>query len=384
MGDGLFERSITVFRVYGIPIRVHVSLLVLLPYLMVAGSSQFRAFAAQAHVPRAAFELPPMLWGAILAVGLLFAILVHELAHSVVALHRGARIEAITLTMLGGVSEIRGEVPLEREAWMAFAGPLTSAGIAVLSYAVHRVVPMPAGPSIALFLFAFTNAVLALFNLLPAYPMDGGRVLRSLLARRVGRDRATRLAADIGRLLAVVLGILGVMSLHFLLLLVAVFVYLAATAEQQRLRVSEVLRGMPVLRFMSGRLGQAHASESMFHVAERLGQANEVGVRVTNGSATSLAREPEEGEGLGVVTASDLTQQLRRGLSEAPVSSAIRSDRPTVHEGDDAARAFELLSTRNVDAVVVVDSDERVVGLVTAEGMLRTVQELSAGARRVP
>src|ERR1700742_5037748 len=130
----MFERGLVLLKIKGIPIRAHFTLLLFLPYVALAAAAQFRAIAASLGVATGTLGMPPLAWGIVLAIGLFASILLHELAHSVIALKNGARVRSITLMMLGGVSQIENDVPPEREAWMAFAGPLTSFGIAAVSY----------------------------------------------------------------------------------------------------------------------------------------------------------------------------------------------------------------------------------------------------------
>src|SRR6266542_2599375 len=122
----MFGKSWTVFRVRGIPIRVHVSLLLFLPYIAFVSSVQYRSLARSLGIDPAASALPPIAWGIVLAVALFVSVLLHELAHSFVALQNGVRVKSITLMMLGGVSSMERDVSPSREAWMAFAGPLVS------------------------------------------------------------------------------------------------------------------------------------------------------------------------------------------------------------------------------------------------------------------
>jgi Zn-dependent protease len=229
----MLDRGLTIFRIRGIPVRLHPSLLVFLPYLAFVAMRQLGAVARLLGIPRDAFRLPPLVWGVILAVGLFVAVLVHELCHSLVALRSGARVHAITLMMLGGVSFIDGRLSPGREAWMAFAGPLGSFAIAAASFAVFRFVPLPQEALAALFAFALTNALIGAFNLLPAFPMDGGRIVRGLLARRIGQARATVFAARLGKVMAVALGLYALWSLNLLLLLIAWFVYAGARGEER-------------------------------------------------------------------------------------------------------------------------------------------------------
>ena len=229
----MLDRGLTILRIRGIPVRLHPSLLVFLPYLVFAATRQLDAVARLLGIPRDAFRLPPLVWGVILAVGLFVAVLAHELCHSLVAIRSGARVHAITLMMLGGVSFIDGRLPPGREAWMAFAGPLASFAIAAVSFVIFRTVPLPPDALAAVFAFAMTNAVLAVFNLLPAFPMDGGRVVRGLLARWIGQARATAFAAKLGKVMAVAIALYALWSFNLFLLLIAWFVYAGARSEER-------------------------------------------------------------------------------------------------------------------------------------------------------
>jgi len=234
-GYTMFEHGLTILRVRGIPIRLHLSLLVFLPYVAYAATRQFGAIARSFGVTPDEVHLPPLLWGFLLAVGLFVAVLIHELAHSLVALRSGARVQSITLMMLGGVSLIEGELPPAKEAWMAFAGPLASFVLAGASYLVYSFAPLPTEVLVALLAFAFTNAVLGVFNLLPAFPMDGGRVLRGLLATRLGRERATVVASRIGQGMAVLFAVYGLWTWNLILVLIAWFVWSGAAAARDQL-----------------------------------------------------------------------------------------------------------------------------------------------------
>ncbi|XYH96844.1 site-2 protease family protein [Sorangium sp. So ce1128] len=377
----MFDQGLTVLRIRGIPIRLHITLLLFLPYVAYAAASQFSVVASSLGISREALRLPPLAWGGILAVGLFVAILAHELAHSFVALRNGVRVRAITLMMLGGVSQIERDDP-EHEAWMAFAGPLMSFGIALGSYAAYRLLPAPAEVGAALLAFAITNAIIGAFNLLPAFPMDGGRVLRGLLLRRLGAARATRVATTIGKGMAVAFGLLGLLSWNPILVLIAVFVHMGASAEQARASTRELLRGVPLARFMTDRLGDAYADESPRAVAERLLRDNLIGARVLDDSINDLGR----GEGrreIGVVTVWDLARQLGRGAAPATVGAVMPVDVPRAHADDDASRSIDALASGEASAVAVLDGGEHVIGLVTTADIQRALALASAlGAPR--
>ncbi|CAN98216.1 MULTISPECIES: site-2 protease family protein [Sorangium] len=370
----MFDQGLTVLRIRGIPVRLHITLLIFLPYVAYVASSQFSLIASSLGIPREEMHLPPLAWGAILAVGLFVAVLVHELAHSFVALKNGIRVRAITLMMLGGVSQMERDDP-EHEAWMAFAGPLMSFGIALASYVAYRLLPAPAEIGAALVAFAITNALLGAFNLLPAFPMDGGRVLRGLLLRRLGRTRATRIATTTGKVMAVAFGLFGLLSWNLILVLIAMFVYMGASAEQARTNTNELLRGIPVARLMTDRLGEAYADESPRAVAERLLRHNLVGARVID--------DPRDGAGrreIGVVTVWDLARQLQGGAAPATVGAVMPVDVPRAHADDDASRSFDALASGEASVIAVLDEGERVIGLVTSAEIQRALA--LAGALR--
>jgi Zn-dependent protease len=363
----MFEQGLTVMRVRGIPVRLHLSLLLFLPYVAFAATRQYRFLAESAGVPPDDLHLPPVFWGVLLAVGLFVAVLVHELAHSLVAIRSGARVRSITLMMLGGVSLIEGDLPPRREAWMAFVGPLTSFAIAAASYLLYRFAPLPLEVAIAILSFALTNGLLAVFNLLPAFPMDGGRVVRGLLAGRLGPDRATVVAARIGQGMAVLFAAWAMFTFNLILLLIAWFVWSGAAAEQQRLTLVRALRGLPVTDFMSERLGDAWTDETVGDVLRRLMRGGLAGARV-------LERRDEEGARLaGVVTAEDLEGAAERGGATAPVAAAMDDAPRAVHTADDAAEVLGEMSRAPAHAVVVLDAEDHVVGLITPSEIRRAV-----------
>ncbi|MGK3984616.1 site-2 protease family protein [Sorangium sp. So ce136] len=397
----MFDHGLTVLRIRGIPIRLHITLLIFLPYVAYAAASQFSVVASSLGISREALRLPPLAWGGILAVGLFVAILAHELAHSFVALRNGVRVRAITLMMLGGVSQIERDDP-EHEAWMAFAGPLMSFGIALGSYAAYRLLPAPAEVGAALLAFAITNGIIGAFNLLPAFPMDGGRVLRGLLLRRLGPARATRVATTTGKGMAVAFGLLGVLSWNPILVLIAVFVHMGASAEQARASTRELLRGVPLGRFMTDRLGDAYADESPRAVAERLLRDNLIGARVIDDSIDASRCDASRGDAsrgdgstgggsrgggegrreIGVVTVWDLARQLGRGAAPATVGAVMPVDVPRAHADDDASRSIDALASGEASAVAVLDGGEHVIGLVTTAEIQRALA--LAGALDAP
>ncbi len=192
--------SFRVARIAGIDLRVHVTWL--LAFGLVTGSLAYGVFPAS--YPRWA---PTTYWivGAIAALLLFGCVLLHELSHAMVARARGMPVAGITLFIFGGVTSVQGEAERPSdEFWMAFVGPLTSFALACGAYAVFRATGGGRSPTAAVLSYlAYVNLAIALFNLIPGFPLDGGRVLRSALWAFLGDlRRATRIASRVGQLVA--------------------------------------------------------------------------------------------------------------------------------------------------------------------------------------
>ncbi len=218
-------------RIHGVDLKLHGSLVVLLAYVVAVTSSQFPALAQEAGLYPSDIHGGPIVWGLVLGIGLLASVAVHEFAHVLIAQRLGGHVRGVTLMMLGGVSEVEGvpEVPYG-ELRLAIVGPVMSFVLGGVFFALRGASSLPEA------LLAFTwlgrlNLMLGAFNLLPAFPLDGGRALRSILAARQGRVEATRNAVRVRRVLAWLLGLAGVMQFNVILFLIAVFVYIAAGAE---------------------------------------------------------------------------------------------------------------------------------------------------------
>lgn len=218
-------------RIHGVDLKIHFSLIFLLFYILLIASVQFPYVLRQSGINPSEIVYSPWFWGVIFSIGLFLSIVIHEFAHVLVAQSMGVKVEGITLMMLGGVSEME-RIPEQpyAEFKVSVVGPITSLAIAGFLFLLHAETSVP---SISFFSYwlARVNLVLGIFNLLPAFPLDGGRAFRSLLAVRQGFVNATRNAVKVARVFAWILGIWGLLSFNFLLVLIAIFVYSAATSE---------------------------------------------------------------------------------------------------------------------------------------------------------
>lgn len=227
----MIRRSYLLTTVIGIPVRVHITLLILLPLLAL----QFAPWFGSAG----------FFFGLLCAAGVFICVALHELGHSWVALRKGCHVHEIMLLPIGGVAKMTSLPTRPRDEFLvAAAGPATSALLALLCRILGGALAAvgAAHAAIAVYILAAVNLALFLFNLLPSFPMDGGRIFRALLSPRLGRLQATRLAARIGRIMAVAFGLYGLYRGNLILILIAVFVYNAAGAEYRAMAAQHMHR----------------------------------------------------------------------------------------------------------------------------------------------
>ncbi len=381
----MYQRgALTLFHVKGVPIRAHWTLLLVLPYLAIVFSIQFERVAGLAGIASAQLRAPPLFWGALLAVALFVSVAIHELAHTLVALARGDRVRDITLMLLGGVSHFE-RIP-ERpgtEALVSVVGPVTSLALSGLLWAVLAAIGNRAADwRLGVFYLAYLNLLLGGFNLLPAFPMDGGRVLRALLATRVSRRRATDIAAAVGMAIAVGLGLVGLWGGSVILLLIAIFVFFGAQTEARGERVKEALSGVRIADLLATHAPTVTLDSNLAEVLPLMHRAGRLALIVVDGA----------GHVFGVVAAADVVEippAARSGMRVADLGDKLRAGVVTIPWNASAAAALERAAQAQVDHVVVVDSTEdgpaAPVGLLTLrdlEDALRLHMLESAARRR--
>ncbi len=370
------DGSLTLFRIRGVPIRAHWTLLLAVPYLALVLSIQFRTVAELAGVPHEQLALPPLIWGLVLALGLFASITLHELAHSFVAIRFGGRVRSITLMLVGGVSQL-ARIPDRpyHEGLMAAVGPIVSLVLGALLYlAFTASATWPPDLQMALFYFAGMNLTLGVFNLIPAFPMDGGRLLRAALATKLSRSRATQIAAVIGKVCAVALGLLGLWSSNLLLILIAVFIYAGAHAEVERERIRDALEGLRIVDL----LPQVKRPPPIV-TAERL--VGEVLPRMRELDRLTLVVVDAFGAAVTVLEAGDLAT-VSTGARWAVTIGELAARLPVRHIvipwNSSANEAIQRAAEAGAIYVIVVDPGaeppDNLVGLVAAEDIARMVK----------
>ncbi|MEF8756932.1 MAG: M50 family metallopeptidase [Halobacteriales archaeon] len=373
-------RGIKVGSAFGIPIKLNWTFLIVLPL--------FAAFIAWdvgqlIEVMNATYGSTldadaltagstPWVLGLVSAVGLFLGVLLHEFGHSLVAMRYGYEIDSITLWLLGGVASF-AEMPEDwrQELWIAAAGPVVSLVLGAGSYAVFASLPTSLDPARFVFGYlAILNVVLAVFNLLPGFPMDGGRILRALLARNRTHAQATRQAAEVGKLFAFVLGLVGVFVNWFFILL-ALFIYVAASGEAQQTTLKAALEGVTVSDVMTTgenlRTVDTHASVS--ELLSRMFEDRHVGYPVVEG-----------GELVGMVTLDDAAEVTEVERDAIRVGDVMSDDLESVTPDADAMSALERMQRRGVGRLPVIEDGE-LVGIVSRTDLMRAFEILRSGGQ---
>lgn len=370
---GVFKGAITIARVAGVPIRVHWTFFVLLAWVFGAGFVGGGTLASATS--RVAF------------VATIFACVVaHEFGHILTARAFGIRTRDVTLLPIGGVASLEKlpEKPWQ-ELLVALAGPAVNVAIAAILIPVlvarGEFEPSSIGSVDAVnaqFVssVAAINIWLVLFNMIPAFPMDGGRVLRAILAMGLGPLRATRLAALVGQVIAVAMAIAGLFLGLPLLLVLALFVFLGAGAEAASTQAREVLRGVAVREVMLTQFRVLSAGETLQAAVEELIANSQADFPVTSDGSAG-------GAVVGVLTRSGLVRALTERGPSALVQSAMTPACAPAHPGDVAREAYVRLQGERCPLVPVVEGG-RLVGLLTAENFAESIMVRDALGRRAP
>lgn len=366
--------GIRIGRMFGIDIAIHLSWFVIL--------GLFAFSLATGFFPAAYAWHPAAYWiVALVATLLLFAsVLAHELGHSLVALRQGIPVRSITLFILGGVASIEKDPATPgREAVLAGVGPLVSLAIGAASFALAQVVPGPEYLVAVLFYLGVANISLALFNMLPGFPMDGGRVLRALLWWR-SRDflKATRRAASVSRIVGYGFIALGGYQLlagsgfgGIWLAFIGWMLLQASRASLQQAQLEQELKGVTAKRL-------ATAPTAWLPPFITLNAARGY---FTDQPARCLPVEPErEGEVYdGALCVNDLERTPRPEWDSARARDAMTraGDIPAVTPDTPAIEAVKLMAEQGVSQVAVIDAG-RLLGFLDREGTFRFLQRRRA------
>lgn len=357
--------SFRLFDVGGTAVRVHVTFFLLLAWI--AAIHWSRGGAAEA------------IDGVVFIVALFACVVLHEFGHIVAARRYGIRTSDVTLLPIGGVASLERmpEKP-SQEIVVALAGPAVNVVIALVlmfvlgaRFDLSQMAQLEQAQSTLTGRIAAANLMLFAFNLIPAFPMDGGRVLRAVLAIWMGFTRATRVAASIGQALAVFFAFIGLLG-NPLLVLIAVFIFLAASGEAGYVQAREYTRG-----YLAG-----HAMINSYQSLNPLSTADDAAALLLRTTQQEFPVLDGGGMLRGVLTREALIDALRTSGGGTPVIDIMERDVPTVPENACLDNIFQQMQQSRARITAVVDPQRRFVGYITPENLTELVMIQSSRSAR--
>jgi stage IV sporulation protein FB len=297
---------------------------------------------------------------------LFFCVVLHEFGHVFAARRFGVQTPEMVLLPIGGISKLE-RIPEEprQELFIALAGPAVTLVIAIALTIALGGLPRPEQaireltPRSILAQLALANVMLLFFNLLPAFPLDGGRVLRAILARFTGHLRGTEIAATIGRVAAILLGLVALAAGNFILLLVAMFIFFAAGTEAGMARMRHVLLDVPARDVMISEFRALPPDASVKDAADALIETSQTDFPIVDGA----------GRFLGLLDRDGIIKALAGMPATTPVADAMRSDVPSISDRHRLDDGLNLLQGGK-QAIAVTGADGRLVGYITAENLV--------------
>jgi Zn-dependent protease len=355
--------SFKILRVFGIDVKIHWTFFLL-----------FVFFGGYGYL-QSGTVLGAVFMTALILVLFVF-VLLHEFGHALVAIRQGIEVPDITLLPIGGLARLKTipERPWD-EVKIAVAGPIVNVILAALFYGVALLffgvspftLPSPeviaegtSSAGIILSYLGLMNVILGVFNMIPAFPMDGGRILRGLLATRFGPVRATDISSTVGQFFAFAFFVFGLLSGNFLLALIAVFIFFGAGGEAQMVRQRELMRGLTVADVM----GTKRRTETLtpYH---NFGQVLDA---VVHGYQEDFPIVEEDGRLVGMITRDEIMKAAHSSDKFLNVRDLMRTEFPTISPGADLfTEGYQTLQENNIRAVPVVDEYGDLTGMLTID-----------------
>lgn len=302
--------------------------------------------------------------GVAFVLALFACVVLHEFGHALMAARYGIGTRDITLLPIGGLARLeRMPEDPRQELWVALAGPAVNVAIAAVLFVGIRLtnewapldqLSVTGGPFLARLLVV--NVILAAFNMLPAFPMDGGRVLRAILATRMEYTRATQIAAHIGQSMALLFGFVGLFTNPFLVF-IALFVWIGATQEASMVQLTSSLAGIPVGRAMTTDFRVLDRQDTLAHAIEQTIAGSQQDFPVM-----------DDGNLVGILTRHDLLTGLTQHGRDAAVEGSMQREFESVSASQMLESALGCLREGRCHAVTVM-RNEQLVGLVTMDGV---------------
>lgn len=347
--------SFRLMTVAGIGLYIHVTFFILLIWI-----------GAMYYLPR--HSVADAFYGLAFVIALFVIIVLHELGHALTARRYGIRTRDITLLPIGGVARLeRMPEDPRQELAVALAGPAVNVALAFIFFLVLIVLRQPFFPvdlgDVSIMSVNFlrrllwVNVILAGFNLLPAFPMDGGRVLRAFLAMNMDYIRATHVAANVGQAMALIFGFVGLFTNPFLVF-IALFVWMGASAESSLVQMKAGLGGIPVSRIMITHFETLKPNEPLARATEHLLSGYQQDFPVVDGDERIV----------GLLTRTRLVASLAKNGESTPVGNVMETNFVSAHPSEMAEAAFIRLQHSNCRSMPVL-REGKLLGIVTAENV---------------
>lgn len=372
--DGSFKLG----RLFGIPVLIHFTFLLIIPlFAWIIGSDIEFTVNMVKNIFHVSIDdqlihagFTPYILGAIVAIGLFIGVFIHELAHSLVALRSGIQISNITLLFFGGVAAIEEQEPEPRtEFVMALAGPLTSLALGLISvafvYGIQLLVQSSPETGVLTYVFgylAILNVLLFGFNLLPAFPMDGGRVLRAYLATKMPLYQATAIASSIGKGFAVVFGLVGLFLFSPILILIAFFIYIGAGQESTVSRYNFLLKDVTIGQIMSSPVVEVPPRMPLTDVLSLMYQTKHLGFPVIDQSFL-----------IGIITLTDLAKTPVLDRDAMQVRDVMSRNVIILNPNAPVMDALKIMTKHDIGRIPVME-DEKVIGIVTKSDIFTVIE----------
>lgn len=334
-------------QVFGVPLRLHFTFVLLMIFIITLGVRGGES----------------AIFNVIYVIALFSSVLLHELGHVGVARRYGIRTLEIVMYPIGGVAKLERSPKPREELWIALAGPLVNVLIAAALFAYLGYMRAEIDPNVMarptdanlLARIAIGNLILAAFNMVPAFPMDGGRVLRALLARWQTEDNATKMAASAGRMFAILIGLYGLLSMQFMLVFIAFFVYVGASQETAAVVGRSLTEGIPVRSAMITDFRTLDHGSTVREAANMLLATSQQDFPVVLGEQV-----------LGLLGRNALLRGMAVDGPDAYIAGIMDREFPRVSPQTALVEAIPLLG--RLSCVLVMDED-RLLGLLTRENV---------------
>mgnify|MGYP006279150497 CR=1 FL=1 len=345
--------SLTLGRPFGIRISVHWTFLLIIAWIVFIDLQQGLGLGA-------------IIYSVLFVFSIFFCVVLHELSHSLTARRYGIPTRSITLLPIGGVADLE-KMPEDprQELVVSVAGPLLNLAIALFLWILlstsgnlnleaenFRVI----NKSNFLVILMFANLMLAVFNLIPAFPMDGGRVFRSLLAMRLPRDQATMVAMNIGKVFAFFIAIWGLYTNPFLIF-IAIFIYIGAQREYEMVKYSTVLSGYTVEQVLMHEYTPLHPHDPLKRAVEILLDGPEQRFIITDNEKV-----------VGILTRNDIIQGLMKYDENTEVKKIMNTDVTVFSINTSLEQAYEKMRNQQITMAPVVEN-EKLKGLIDMDNL---------------